>query len=173
MRLSDCPTQIPCLMMTETCPSSRRGTMLPPEDMADEAILWARPEWWWTHLQLSSFRGKASCGECLWHSREQVRLSSDNFAVRSQDGGALVLTCICLQNMMRLRYAGLQDNMLDQEDADHNIIPGSWWDGVCFQDMDNVRRGNRTTRTVKLQRLYIKHYLNSQTGAVQRQNDMI
>ena len=34
--------------------------------------------------------------------------------------------CVCLHNLMRLRYPALQNAQLDQEDDDHNPEPGAW-----------------------------------------------
>ena len=39
---------------------------------------------------------------------------------------SIVLACVCLHNLMRLRYPGIQNAVLDQEDDQHNIIPGAW-----------------------------------------------
>jgi hypothetical protein len=84
----------------------------------------------------------------------------------------IVLAC-CLHNLMRIRYPSLQNAVLDQEDADHNIIPGSWRENANMHDMENVSGGKVMTQTAKSQRLYRKHYYNSPVGAVPWQNNMI
>ena len=85
----------------------------------------------------------------------------------------IVLACICLHNLMRMRYPALQNAALDQEDDRHNIIPGAWRGGLDMADMDNIEGGNRTTKAAKAQRLYLTHYYNSPVGAVPWQNNMI
>ena len=85
----------------------------------------------------------------------------------------IVLACCCLHNLMRLRYPSLQNAVLDQEDANHNVIPGAWRQNANMHDMENVCQGNRTTRSAKSQRLYLKHYYNSPVGAVPWQRNMI
>lgn len=38
----------------------------------------------------------------------------------------IVMAAICLHNLMRLRYPGLQNNDLDQVDEAGNYFPGAW-----------------------------------------------
>lgn len=88
---------------------------------------------------------------------------------------SIVLACICLHNLMRLslRYPALQNAVVDQEDDQHEVVPGGWRNGVNMQDMNSIVGGNRTTRAAKAQRLYLMHYYNSDVGAVPWQNSMI
>ena len=85
----------------------------------------------------------------------------------------IVEACICLHNMMRLRYPGLQNAILDQEDEDHNIIPGAWRDGVELLELQRVRGANRVAVIAKRQREYLKMYFNSAAGSVPWQDRMI
>ena len=69
--------------------------------------------------------------------------------------------CLCLHNMMRMRYHGLQNQDIDGEGDNHQIIPGAWRNGAVLRDMHNVQGGNRATRVVKAARAYLKHnYIN-------------
>ena len=86
---------------------------------------------------------------------------------------SIVLACVCLHNIMRIRYPGLQNAALDQEDNEHRLIPGAWRQGRNMADVDNVVCGNRLTRAAKAQREYLKHYFNSEAVAVPWQNAMI
>lgn len=52
----------------------------------------------------------------------------------------IVMAAICLHNLMRLRYLGLQNNDLDQEAG--NYIPGAWRNDRVLQDVKAVGRGN-------------------------------
>ena len=79
---------------------------------------------------------------------------------------SIVLACICLHNLMRIRYPADQNALVDQEDAYRNIIPGTWRDGANLDDMHEARRGNFATRRSKEQLLYLKHSCNSLAGAV-------
>ena len=87
---------------------------------------------------------------------------------------SIVLACICLHNLMRTRYPGLQNAALDQEDNLHAVIPGAWRDGRDVPDMDHIGGGNnRATRAAKAQRDYLKEYYNSPVGAVPWQLNMV
>ena len=85
----------------------------------------------------------------------------------------IVEACICLHNMMRLRYPGLQNAILDQEDEDHNIIPGAWRDGAELLELQIARGPNRDAVIAKRQREYLKMYFNSAAGSVSWQDRMI
>lgn len=85
----------------------------------------------------------------------------------------IVLACVCLHNIMRVRYPGDQNPLMDQEDDDHQVIPGAWRDGVNMDDVQIPRGGNLDTFDAKQQRLYLKHYVNSPVGSVSWQNKMV
>lgn len=38
----------------------------------------------------------------------------------------IVEACVCLHNLMRMRYQGLHAGLTDMEDSEHNSIPGTW-----------------------------------------------
>ena len=48
---------------------------------------------------------------------------------------SVVLACICLHNLMRVRYPGLQNALLNREE-DHALIPGEWRQERLFEEMD-------------------------------------
>ncbi|XP_069107254.1 uncharacterized protein [Argopecten irradians] len=50
----------------------------------------------------------------------------------------IVLACLCLHNITRVRYSADQNLLMDQEDVDQQIIPAAWRDGV---DMGDVQLG--------------------------------
>ena len=72
---------------------------------------------------------------------------------------------------MRLRYPALQNAVPDQEDDNHQVIPGTLIDDTSLEDM-NILGGNLATRAATKQRHYLKQYYNSPAGAVPWQNDM-
>ena len=76
----------------------------------------------------------------------------------------IVLACVCLHNIMRVRYPGDQNLLMDQEDDDHQVILGAWRDGVNMDDVQIPRGGNMDTFNAKQQRLYLKLYVNSSVG---------
>ena len=87
---------------------------------------------------------------------------------------SIVLACICLHNLMRIRYPKQQNTEVDQEDQHHNIIPGAWrLDKPLLQLQQQCVRGNRITRLSKMQRLYLCAYYNSDAGSVPWQMDML
>ena len=87
---------------------------------------------------------------------------------------SIVLACICLHNLMRSHYPGLQNAMINQEDNEHRPVPGAWRnDALVLADMTRVHQGNLATMEAKRQRIYLTHYFNSLAGSVDWQNDMI
>ena len=84
----------------------------------------------------------------------------------------IVSACLCLHNMMRVRYPGLQNQDLDREGNDHQITLGAWRNEAMLQDMRNVHGGNRATNDAKALRVYLKHYYNN-VGSVPWQDHMI
>lgn len=84
----------------------------------------------------------------------------------------IVCACLCLHNLMRVRYPGLQNADLDRELNDHNVIPGAWRGNDVLQDVQFSQGGNTATREAKQMRVYLKQYYN-QVGAVPWQNQMI
>ena len=86
---------------------------------------------------------------------------------------SLVMACICLHNLMRMRYPAAQNAALDMEGQNGQVIPGAWREGRNMLDLDIVTGGNRDTRAAKKQRLYLKHYFNSPAGSIPWQEDCI
>uniref|UniRef100_UPI00358E636F putative nuclease HARBI1 n=1 Tax=Myxine glutinosa TaxID=7769 RepID=UPI00358E636F len=84
----------------------------------------------------------------------------------------ILSACLCLHNMMWIRYPRLQNRNVDREGNDHQIIPGACRNKPVLQDMQNVQGGNRATREAKAVRVYLKHYYNN-VGSVPWQDEMI
>jgi hypothetical protein len=84
----------------------------------------------------------------------------------------IVEACVCLHNVMRIRYPALQNAQLDMEDADHNVVQGLWRATANMHDIDRVVGANRDTRAGKRQREYLKLYFNSPAGSVPWQDRM-
>ena len=85
---------------------------------------------------------------------------------------SIVMACLCLHNMMRIRYPGLQNHDVDREGNDHRVIPGAWRRGEVFREVNMIRGGNLATREARQQRVYLKHYYNN-VGQVAWQDHMI
>lgn len=86
---------------------------------------------------------------------------------------SIVLATVCLHNLMRSRYPGIQNALLDREGDNHQVVPGAWRDEQVFEEVNNVRGPTSETRRGKRQRLFLKHYYNSEVGSVPWQRDMI
>ena len=43
----------------------------------------------------------------------------------------IIECCVCLHNLMRVRYPAQQNAATDQRDEDHNLVPGLRMDGNC------------------------------------------
>ena len=101
-------------------------------------------------------------GCLLTHMRQQPRTVT-----------TITEACVCLHNLMRIRYPGQQNALVDQEDEDHQVVPGAWRDGRNMEDMEDVAGGNRATMRGKAQRLYLTHYVNSAVGSVPWQDRIV
>lgn len=84
-----------------------------------------------------------------------------------------VEAAICLHNLMRMRYPGLQNAELDEDDASHNMVPGEWRRHAPMHQLQRVRGPNQATTEAKRQREYLRLYFNSPAGAVPWQQGMI
>ena len=84
----------------------------------------------------------------------------------------IILACICLHNLMRLRYPQANNHLVDRDDRLHNVIPGQWRDDIPLEDLD-VQGGNQQSRLARAQRIYMSHYFMSDVGAVDWQGRMI
>ena len=72
----------------------------------------------------------------------------------------IMQACVCLHNLMRMRYPGLQNAAMDIEDDNHQVVDGAWRTRRNMQDVHNVRGPNRDTRAAKAQREYLQHYIS-------------
>ncbi|KAJ8024979.1 Protein ANTAGONIST OF LIKE HETEROCHROMATIN PROTEIN 1 [Holothuria leucospilota] len=87
--------------------------------------------------------------------------------------GTIVSACCCLHNLMRIRYPVNQNLVMDREDDNHQLAPGSWRNDADLTDLEPLGRGNRATAAAKRQRGYLKHYYASPAGEVPWQMNMI
>ena len=78
---------------------------------------------------------------------------------------SIVLACVCLHNLMRMRYPHAQNVAMDNEDDQHNIIPGAWRDNNHLLPIVGQAR-LRGGELAKQQRDYLMAYYNSPVGAV-------
>ncbi|XP_054763663.2 uncharacterized protein LOC129270291 [Lytechinus pictus] len=86
----------------------------------------------------------------------------------------IVTACIILHNLMRTRYPGMQNQQLDRaENLGHDYVPGAWRSCLNMQDTISVAGSNTSSREGKRQRNLIKHWVNSEAGAVPWQDKMI
>ena len=77
-------------------------------------------------------------------------LDGKHIAIQPKTVESVVLACICLHNMMRIRYPGLQNAAVDHEDEDHNVVPGAWREDLVREDVGNAPLGgNRTTKEAR------------------------
>ncbi|VDI32446.1 Hypothetical predicted protein [Mytilus galloprovincialis] len=86
---------------------------------------------------------------------------------------SIILACVCLHNIMRIRYPGDQNILLDREDENHHLLPGAWRDETNLKDIDDVQDRNYPSKAAKQQRLYLKHYYSSPAGKVPWQERMV
>lgn len=84
---------------------------------------------------------------------------------------AIVSACCILHNILRSR--GLPRGAMDEEDANHQVIPGAWRDGVILADGEGGNRGNTGTNEGKDVRQYLTDYYVSPEGQVPWQDRMV
>lgn len=85
---------------------------------------------------------------------------------------AIVLACLCMHNLMRIRYPTQQNADVDQDDTNHNFIPGAWRQNNPLVGLF-VARGNSMTAAAKQQRQYLNAYYMSEAGSVPWQVNML
>ena len=86
----------------------------------------------------------------------------------------VVSACVCLHNLIRMRYANLDRGLMDIEDEEHNVVLGAWRDGLSVEDIDQAfRGGNVDNVSGKQQREYLSLYFSSEAGSVPWQENMI
>merc|ERR1712055_785617 len=87
------------------------------------------------------------------------RVSENAFGIMVQIWGVLLTTmhqhpinarlivqaCVCLHNLMRMWHGYLQNPFLDSEDADHNLVQGSWREAGFLQSLTKIKGGDRST----------------------------
>ena len=93
---------------------------------------------------------------------------------RPQHVQTIVLACVVLHNLMRTRYPGIQNALVDREDDDHNMVEGAWRRGNEFDDVGGPAPArNRDTFLGKQQRDRLAAYWSSPVGAVAWQDRMV
>ncbi|XP_041483828.1 putative nuclease HARBI1 [Lytechinus variegatus] len=85
----------------------------------------------------------------------------------------VIMACMCLHNLMRDRFPGLQNIDVDHEDELGNHIPGAWRNAAVLQDVERVGGGYQANKEGKKLRTYLKHYYNSPVGSLPWQQHMI
>ena len=71
----------------------------------------------------------------------------------------MVIACVTLHNTLMTAFT--DDGALgDRENEQHNLIPGLWRDDAVLDYLERRLYGNNTSRAMKRQILYLKHYYN-------------
>ena len=73
----------------------------------------------------------------------------------------IVLACVIMHNLHRMRNPGQQNLLLDREGDNHKLVPGEWRHEGVMQEMEQVSGATRVNKRAKKQRIYLKHYLNT------------
>ena len=77
---------------------------------------------------------------------------------------SIVLACVCLHNIMRVRYPGDPNIQLDQEDDAHEVITVAWRDGFHMDNLQVPRGGNLATIRAKQEIEALYHWICSVAG---------
>jgi hypothetical protein len=54
----------------------------------------------------------------------------------------IVEACVCLHNLMRIRYPAMQNAAVDREDDNHDVVLGAWRENANMHDVNQARGGN-------------------------------
>ena len=87
----------------------------------------------------------------------------------------IVKACIVLHNLMRIRYPSIQNEMIDRpEDINTDFIAGAWRQDKNLEDT-HIVSGSNTSRNKEGKKIrnLLKHWVNSEAGAVPWQDQMI
>lgn len=101
--------------------------------------------------------------QCLLHATVYKKTES----VKS-----LVLACVMLHNLLRIRYPGVPANA-DQEDQNQALVPGVWREESQLVDAGGHAGRNVDHNLGKQQRNYLRDYFMSEAGSVPWQEQMI
>ena len=85
----------------------------------------------------------------------------------------IVKACICMHNIMRIRYPGMQKpdiTAAEKYDLEH---PNAWKDAAMREEVRQAGRGPRQTAEGKMKRVYLKNYVVSPAGSVPWQDEAI
>ena len=85
----------------------------------------------------------------------------------------ITTACVCLHNLICMRYPRLQNRLVDRDDGNHNFIPGEWRHGHNMSDCLVVQGPNRNNCEGKKLRSLLKHWVNSHAGSVPWQDKML
>ena len=85
----------------------------------------------------------------------------------------IVQACDILHNLMRIRYPVLQNNDMNDENANNQFIPSTWWAMANMHDVDSIQGNNPDSTAAKRQQEYLKLYFTSEAGLVPWQEQMI
>ena len=103
--------------------------------------------------------------------RFQVLLGT--MQLQPENATKVVMACVTLHNLMRIRYPNLQNLALDVETEDHGVVPGAWRAGLELPEPNPGRHPTNPARVAKNMRNYLTEYLSSDVGAVPWQDTML
>lgn len=86
---------------------------------------------------------------------------------------AIVLTCVTLHNLLRIRKPADIRGVVDEDDNNHNVVGGQWRQAAHLQDGDSGNQRNVNSAAGSILRDYLKTFFNSDEGAVEWQENMI
>jgi hypothetical protein len=93
--------------------------------------------------------------------------------VTPQNASNIVLACCILHNMLRDDKAPIAPGLVDEEDDQHNLLPGSFRADYSLTDAVARSAPNSGSRDVKEIRDHLRDYYNSDVGKVPWQEDAL
>lgn len=86
---------------------------------------------------------------------------------------SIVMACVTLHNLLRVRKPKDLRGDVDHEDSEHRQLPGVWRQDTALVDGSSKFANHTTSAAAKKQREYLTVYYSSEAGSVPWQNDMI
>ena len=85
--------------------------------------------------------------------------------VQAEKAVAISKACLVLHNLLRDRY-GVAAREADEEDENHQVVPGAWRTDAVMREVDEEHRAPRANAGGQAIRTTFKAYFNSEAGSV-------
>ena len=110
-----------------------------PKDLDDEALHRLQYDNTRKDIQLSTFVSTPIVENAFGILANRFQCLLTTLQVGPVAAKNIIMACVTLHNLMRIRYPGLQNQYLDVEGEDHNVIHGAWRDAGVLADLASMK----------------------------------